>query len=117
MYYNLSKMSDDQITQLMDSISSAEVNGDESKDGDFDSDDDVSDLNFMFTEDELMIQQCLLETSELSNATPTCFNNSGSNDKRQCAYSSQIPLTPILFTSPVLASLIALSSDMVSALW
>lgn len=113
-YFNLSKMSEDEVAQLMDSISSAEDTGDESNDGDFDSDDDVADPDFMCKEDELMIAQCLLESSELSNAIDMSINVSGMDDTLQSASFSQMPSAAIASSSPT--ATLGLSSHMTSVL-
>lgn len=55
-YYNLSRMTDDEISKLMDSISSVEdTDGDEST-GDFDSDDDPA---WICPENDELIDECL----------------------------------------------------------
>jgi len=102
MYYNLSQMSDDQITRLMDSISSAEDTGDESNDGNFDSDDDVANPNFVCEHDELMFSQSLLGSNEFSKAIQASINISGLLDESVlCTSSSPTPSAPVALSSPI----------------
>lgn len=69
----MSEMSEEEISEMMDSISSAEDTGDESN-GDFDSDDDIADPNFHFSEDDLLLDDIPSPSSRETDASLVISN-------------------------------------------
>ncbi|KAG5877703.1 hypothetical protein JTB14_021667 [Gonioctena quinquepunctata] len=57
-YYKLSDMTDEEVNALIDSMTTDYDTGSENE-GDFDSDDDVADPDYICEEDELAIDHCL----------------------------------------------------------
>lgn len=92
---------DEEITDLMDSISSAEDTGDESN-GDFDSDDSVCDANNNCSADDLLVDECLYDINSMLvvDAIHASINISDLDqqiDAEPIAASSPIPSTSAQF--------------------
>lgn len=96
-YHNLSKMSDQEITDLMDSISSAEDTGDESN-GDFDNDDDLADPDYLCPAEEfedLLADDCSYDTNSIG-VVDAIHASLNLGDSEQ-----QIDVQPIAASSPI----------------
>lgn len=124
----LSRMTDDEITNLMDSISSAEDTDGADSTVDFDSDDDVPNPAWNTMENDILIDQCLQYNSSdividainaSLNVNNLDLNEAGLNDGEASATSTPLPLhlpdAPPAYTfEPVLDAPLAFAFETVS---